>query len=95
MDSFKDISCEEFINQLASKTPVPGGGSASALAAALGTALGEMVVSLTIGKKKYINVEQDMRSYTEQTEKLGNKLLALIDTNYDGCRRAAPLRTRH
>lgn len=81
MDSFKDISCEEFVNQLASKTPVPGGGGASALAAALGTALGEMVVSLTIGKKKYINVEQDMRSYAAQAEKLGNELLALIDAD--------------
>ena len=83
MDSFKDISCEKFVNQLASKTPVPGGGGASALAAALGTALGEMVVSLTIGKKKYINVEQDMRSYAAQAEKLGNELLALIDADAD------------
>ena len=57
MDSFKDISCKEFVNQLASKTPVPDGGGASALAAALGTALGEMVVSLTIGKKKYIKLK--------------------------------------
>lgn len=81
MDSFKDISCEEFVNQLASKAPVPGGGGASAFAAVLGTALGEMVVSLTIGKKKYTDVAEDMCSYAAQAEGIRNELIALIDSD--------------
>jgi formiminotetrahydrofolate cyclodeaminase len=47
-----DKSCVEFTEILASKSPVPGGGAASALVGAVGTALGSMVCNLTIGKKK-------------------------------------------
>ena len=50
--NFTDMSCKEFTEVLASKAPVPGGGGASALAGALGTALGSMVGQLTLGKKK-------------------------------------------
>ena len=46
-------SCREFVTVLASNEPAPGGGGAAALVAALGTALGNMVGSLTVGKKKY------------------------------------------
>ena len=46
-------TCEDFITALAGKDPVPGGGSVSALVGALGAALGNMVGSLTVGKKKY------------------------------------------
>ena len=46
-------SCREFVTVLASNEPAPGGGGASALVAAVGTALGNMVGSLTVGKKKY------------------------------------------
>ena len=49
-------SCREFVTVLASSEPAPGGGGASALVAALGTALGNMVGSLTVGKKKYADV---------------------------------------
>ena len=49
--NFTDMSCKEFTEVLASKAPVPGGGGASALAGALGTALGSMVGQLTLGKK--------------------------------------------
>ena len=44
---------QEFLDTLSSKAPVPGGGGASALAGALGSALGQMVANLTIGKKRY------------------------------------------
>ena len=53
-------SCNEFLNQLASGAAVPGGGCASALCGALGAALGSMVCNLTLGKKKYAGVQQDM-----------------------------------
>ena len=47
----------EYLEVLSSKAPVPGGGGASALAGTLGNALGQMVVNLTVGKKKYAEVE--------------------------------------
>ena len=50
---FSTSTCTEFVEVLASKAPVPGGGGASALVGAVGTALGNMVGSLTVGKKKY------------------------------------------
>ena len=53
---FSTVPCNEFVEVLASKAPVPGGGGASALVGAIGTALGNMVGSLTVGKKKYADV---------------------------------------
>ena len=53
---FSTVPCNEFVEVLASKAPVPGGGGASALVGAVGTALGNMVGSLTVGKKKYAEV---------------------------------------
>ena len=53
---FSTSTCTEFVEVLASKAPVPGGGGASALVGAVGTALGNMVGSLTVGKKKYADV---------------------------------------
>ena len=49
----ESMTIQEFLDVLSSKEPVPGGGGASALAGALGNALGQMVANLTIGKKKY------------------------------------------
>lgn len=72
-------SCNDFVNQLSSKAPVPGGGGASALVGALGTALGNMVGQLTIGKKKYADVEDEMKSLMGKTEKLQSDLLELIE----------------
>ena len=57
---FSTSTCTEFVEVLSSKAPVPGGGGASALVAAVGTALGNMVGSLTVGKKKYADVEADI-----------------------------------
>ena len=53
---FSTVPCNEFVEVLGSKAPVPGGGGASALVGAIGTALGNMVGSLTVGKKKYADV---------------------------------------
>ena len=57
---FAQASCTEFVTVLASNAPVPGGGGASALVGAVGTALGNMVGSLTVGKKKYAGVEEEI-----------------------------------
>ncbi|MEG1097129.1 MAG: cyclodeaminase/cyclohydrolase family protein, partial [Clostridiales bacterium] len=51
--SFTEKTCNELISELASKASVPGGGGASALVGAVGTALGNMVGSFTKGKKKF------------------------------------------
>ena len=58
--NFKSQTCEDFIEVLASKAAVPGGGGASALVGAEGTALGTMVGSHTVGKKKYSDVEEEV-----------------------------------
>lgn len=77
--NFADKSCREFTDILASKEPVPGGGGASALVGALGAALGNMVGALTVGKKKYADVEQDVCSLMERITILQADLLALIE----------------
>jgi len=69
----------DFIEVLSSKVAVPGGGGASALVGAVGAALGNMVGSLTVGKKKYADVEADIIKVQKQTTKLQGELLALID----------------
>ena len=61
MDMLKN-DINEFLDVLGSSEPVPGGGGASALAGALAAALGLMVGSLTVGKKKYADVEEDIIS---------------------------------
>ena len=58
---FQDMNLSDFTAVLAAKDAVPGGGGASALVGAIGIALGNMVGSLTVGKKKYAAVEEDVR----------------------------------
>ena len=65
---FSTSTCTEFVEVLASKAPVPGGGGASALVGAVGTALGNMVGSLTVGKKKYADVEEEMSRFPKHME---------------------------
>mgnify|MGYP000038991032 CR=1 FL=1 len=77
--NFTDKSCREFVEVLSSKAPVPGGGGASALAGALGTALGNMVGQLTLGKKKYAEVEEEIKALMEKAETLQQELLALVE----------------
>jgi formiminotetrahydrofolate cyclodeaminase len=69
----------DFITALASKEPVPGGGGASALVGAIGVALGNMVGSLTVGKKKYAEVEAEILTLKRKSDALQGALLALID----------------
>ncbi len=68
-----------FLNETASNTPAPGGGSVSALAASLGTALISMVCRLTVGKKKYAQVEDAMKKSLQRAEELRTQCTALID----------------
>ena len=77
--SFSDKSCSEFVEVLASKAPVPGGGGASAMVGALATALGKMVGSLTVGKKKYAAVEEEMRALKDRCDRLQKDFLHLVE----------------
>lgn len=76
---FSTVPCNEFVEVLASKAPVPGGGGASALVGAIGTALGNMVGSLTVGKKKYADVEAEMYELKAKADALQKDLLRLIE----------------
>jgi formiminotetrahydrofolate cyclodeaminase len=75
---FAEKSCADFIALLASKEPVPGGGGASALVGAVGVALGNMVGSLTAGKKKYAAVEADIIRLKKESDRLQAEFLALV-----------------
>lgn len=72
------LSCEDFIEVLASAEPVPGGGGAAALVGAVGMALGNMVGSLTVGKKKYADVEADIIELKNQADELQRRLIDLV-----------------
>ena len=76
---FSTSTCTEFVEVLSSKAPVPGGGGASALVAAVGTALGNMVGSLTVGKKKYADVEDEMWELKKKCDQLQKDFLRLIE----------------
>lgn len=71
----KNMTIEAFAQLTASNEPVPGGGSISALAGALAAALAEMVAGLTIGKKKYAEVEEEMKAVVAPMRKLQEQLL--------------------
>ncbi len=71
-------SCRDFVEVLASKAPTPGGGGAAAYVGAIGTALGNMVGSLTVGKKKYADVEADILELNDKAKALQSELLALV-----------------
>jgi methenyltetrahydrofolate cyclohydrolase len=73
----------QFLDELASNSPAPGGGSVAALAGSLGAALTSMVGNLTAGKKKYADVENEMKRVIVQSEELRTKFARLIDQDTD------------
>lgn len=74
-------NCNRFLEELASKAAVPGGGGASALVGAVGTALGNMVGCLTVGKKKYAAVEPDLLALNEKAAALRVRLEGLVEAD--------------
>lgn len=78
MTQIKDTAIEPFLDQLASSAATPGGGSAAAIIGAMGAALVSMVCHLTIGKKKYAEVEGEMQDVLTKTEALRDKLTGMI-----------------
>jgi formiminotetrahydrofolate cyclodeaminase len=81
----------DFLDKLASSSPEPGGGSASALAAAIGAALVSMVANLSIGKEKYADVQDQIGELVDNSEKVRGELQALVqkDTEVYGVLAAA------
>jgi len=74
-----DKNCNGFLEVLASKAPVPGGGGAAALGGAIGMALSNMVGNLTVGKKKYADVEDEVKELIAKGDKVIAELKALVD----------------
>ena len=72
---------DKFLEALASSAPTPGGGGAAALCGAVGIALGNMVGNLTLGKKKYAEVQEDIAALNAKAEALRADFLALIDAD--------------
>lgn len=74
-----DLTIKGFLAETAGSAPVPGGGSISALNGAIATALTEMVANLTIGKKKYADVEGQMRTIATEAALIRERLIRDID----------------
>ncbi len=75
----QDMNLKEFLEQTASKAPVPGGGSVAALSASLSISLIEMVANLTLGKKKYEEYEEEMQEIVKIGAKYRAKFVNDID----------------
>lgn len=69
----------QFLSELSSNAPVPGGGGASAVVGAFAAALGMMVTNLTIGKKKYADYEEEVKAVRDRLEGLRDQLIDLVD----------------
>ena len=79
MAKIKETAIEQFLDALASSGATPGGGSAAAIIGAMGAALVSMVCNLTIGKKKYADVEAEMKTVRGKAEALRHKLTGMIE----------------
>lgn len=78
MTEIKDTAIEPFLDQLASSAATPGGGSAAAILGGMGAALVSMVCNLTIGKKKYADVEGELKEVLAKAEDLRHRLTGMI-----------------
>ncbi len=72
-----------FLDELASSAPAPGGGSVAALGGSLGAALVSMVCNLTVGKKKYADVQDDIKALLDRAETLRHELIGLLEADVE------------
>ncbi|HHU76345.1 MAG TPA: cyclodeaminase/cyclohydrolase family protein [Firmicutes bacterium] len=77
--SFGEKMCHEFLEELSSKSPVPGGGGAAAMGGAMGMALSNMAGNLTLGKKRYAHVQDEVKELLEKGYKIMEDLKTLVD----------------
>ena len=78
-----ELTVKDFLNKVAGSDPVPGGGSIAALNGALASALAAMVANLTIGKKKYAEVQEDMLAIAQEAQGLMTAFTTDIDRDSD------------
>lgn len=80
---FDELTLKDFIEELGSSSPAPGGGSVAALAASLGTALSSMVFNLTVGKKMFNEYDDELKKQIEtqlkKSDQAKNEFLYLMD----------------
>ncbi len=81
---FVEYDLTEFVNATFSNSPVPGGGGVSALASSLGTALGGMVLNLTVGKEKYAQYDEELSDIVKRMNELKDGFLELVDKDSEG-----------
>lgn len=79
----KNLTLDQFTRDTASDSPVPGGGSIAAVCGALSASLTSMVANLTVGKKKYADVEHEMIIVAEKAETIRQKMLDYIEEDCD------------
>jgi formiminotetrahydrofolate cyclodeaminase len=79
----QDLNLKEFLAKTCGSDPVPGGGSISALCGSLSAALAEMVTGLTIGRKKYVDVESEMKEIAPRMAAAQSRFLQFIDDDAD------------
>lgn len=77
MNDFSELSIREFLSALASSAPTPGGGTAAAIAGAMGAGLTEMVAALTLSREKFAPVHDEMRSIAEAAQRAREEFLVL------------------
>jgi formiminotetrahydrofolate cyclodeaminase len=77
--NFLENSLKNYIEILSSKTPAPGGGSATALCASLSSSLLNMVLNYTIGKKQYSNFEEELKKIKEKNEEILKECINFIE----------------
>ena len=80
---YRTSPLKKYLDDAGSNAPAPGGGSVSALAGALGTAMGCMVANFTLGKKKYAQVEERVKELLSACDKARNDLLDLAQADVD------------
>lgn len=78
-----DLTVKGFLAETAGQEPVPGGGSISALNGSIAAALAEMVANLTIGKKKYVEMEAEMQTIATEAAAIQKELVLDIDRDSD------------
>jgi len=92
--SLTKLTVEDFVNELASDSPTPGGGSASALAGAMAAAMVEMACNLTVGREKFQDVEGELQTVLARAKELREKMLEAVDEDtkaYDAVSQAYKL----
>lgn len=81
MSDLTKLSCQEFLEKLASNAPTPGGGGGAAMAGALAVALTSMVGNLTVGKEKFAEQEAEVKEILAKAEALRLQLLNLVNAD--------------